>query len=240
VKPRPSALLLILANTVPLFGVVLFGWRVIDILILYWTESVVIGVINVMRMAKCPADNLLAGPIPGQSGRQMPAEVRTKLLARMPTGAMTALKFFMIPFFALHYGAFCYGHLMAVTGFFGASARGNGLVNSLEYFWQVDYWIAVMAIVASHMYSYFANFVRGGEYRNTNLFLLMQRPYGRIVIMHIAIIIGAGFVAWLDSPLPILMILILGKICIDVRLHEKERVKLATTATLPDELPTTR
>jgi hypothetical protein len=37
-----SALVLILANIIPLTGVAVFQWRVIDILILYWTESVLI------------------------------------------------------------------------------------------------------------------------------------------------------------------------------------------------------
>jgi hypothetical protein len=37
-----SALVLILANMIPLTGVAVFQWRVIDILILYWTESVLI------------------------------------------------------------------------------------------------------------------------------------------------------------------------------------------------------
>jgi hypothetical protein len=54
----------------------------------------------------------------------------------------------------------------------------------------------------------------------------MQRPYGRIVAMHIAIVLGAGFVMWLGSPLPILMILIVAKTTMDLKLHHKERLKL--------------
>ena len=58
-------------------------------------------------------------------------------------------------------------------------------------------------------------------------FLLMQRPYGRIVTMHIAIVFGAGFVMWLGSPLPILLILILAKTSMDLKLHHKERLKMS-------------
>ena len=72
-----------------------------------------------------------------------------------------------------------------------------------------------------------ANFIGQGEYKRANLMLLMHRPYGRIIAMHIAIVLGAGLVIWLGSPLPMLLILILIKTVLDSRLHEKERGKLS-------------
>ena len=54
----------------------------------------------------------------------------------------------------------------------------------------------------------------------------MHRPYGRIVAMHIAIVLGAGLVMWLDSPLPMLLVLICAKIVLDLQLHARERGKL--------------
>ena len=119
---------------------------------------------------------------------------------------------------------------MAVIGFFGDSNLNNGLGASLQYFWEPEYWLAVAAIAASHMYSYFSNYIGRNEYQHTSLFLLMQRPYGRIVAMHVAIVFGAGLVMWLGSPLPMLVILILAKTAMDIRLHESERTKFAMQA----------
>ena len=48
-----SLLVLIAANFIPLFGVALFDWDVLEILLLYWTESVIIGALNVLRMFFC-------------------------------------------------------------------------------------------------------------------------------------------------------------------------------------------
>ena len=56
---RPSAYALILANLMPVAGVVLFDWNVVTILILYWAESVVIGIVNVLRLICCQTDNIL-------------------------------------------------------------------------------------------------------------------------------------------------------------------------------------
>ena len=47
------------------------------------------------------------------------------------------------------------------------------------------------------------------------------------IAMHIAIVLGAGLVTWLGSPLPMLLVLVLIKSFLDIRLHEKERGKLS-------------
>jgi hypothetical protein len=46
----PSAWLLVAVNLVPLAGVAFLGWRVADVVMLYWIENVVIGVLNVPRI----------------------------------------------------------------------------------------------------------------------------------------------------------------------------------------------
>jgi len=220
---RPSSIVLILANLVPLAGVLYFDWSVFDILLLYWAESVIIGIVNVLRMATCRSDQILAGlPLKLANG-QVPAE----LLQHLPGFNLAAFKFFVIPFFVLHYGGFCYGHLMAVIGLFSGSGLSGRISPMLAQVWQPEFWFAVIAMAVSHLFSFASNFIGRNEYRNIGLLQLMNRPYGRIVAMHIAIVFGAGLVMWLGTPLPILMILIVAKIALDLRLHESERVKLA-------------
>jgi hypothetical protein len=41
---------LVLANLVPLAGVVWFGWSVRTVLIVYWLENGVVGAFNVLKM----------------------------------------------------------------------------------------------------------------------------------------------------------------------------------------------
>ncbi len=191
---RPSSVILVLANLVPLFGVLLFGWRVFDILMLYWVENVVIGLINVLRMAVCRGE----------------------------------MKWFLTPFFVIHYGIFCFGHLAAVTALFSESF---GAANAWQYFlgdpsgeaWRSPIWIAIASIFASHLFSYFSNFIASGEYRRTSPRDLMQRPYGRIVVLHVAIIFGAALIQWLGSPVSMLAVLIAAKIALDLKLHAAER-----------------
>jgi hypothetical protein len=220
---RFSSLALILANLLPLVGVLYFDWQILDILLLYWSESVIIGIVNVLRMAQCGSDNILAG-------LQTPvANPATALLGQiaLPRHYAAGLKTFLILFFTLHYGAFCIGHLTVVRALFSDEGLVGEWYSSLALIWQPAFIIAAGSIAASHLYSFAINFIGKREYENTGLIPLMQRPYGRIVAMHVAIVFGGGLVMWLGTALPLLVILIAVKIGLDLRFHQSERVKLA-------------
>lgn len=225
---RASTLVLILANLIPVAGVVLLQWDVLAILLLYWAESVVIGVLNVLRMLTCSGSNLLQGVVQ-LANRPVPAEVSQNL----PRISVNALKFFLIPFFVVHYGMFCFGHLTAVLAIFSDGRFSLRSGSALAELWQSSFWIALVAIFVSHLFSFFSNYIGKGEYKKASLFLLMHRPYGRIISMHIAIVLGAGVVIWLGSPLAMLLVMIAVKTIIDIRLHEKERGKLGAILDSP-------
>lgn len=59
----PSTLTLILANLVPIAGVAFMHWDLGDVMLLFWTESAVIGFFNILKMAVIGKWGvLLAGP----------------------------------------------------------------------------------------------------------------------------------------------------------------------------------
>jgi len=49
--PLVSMLALIVANLAPLFGVLLGGWKLVDLMVLFWAESAVIGFYTLLKMA---------------------------------------------------------------------------------------------------------------------------------------------------------------------------------------------
>ena len=50
----------------------------------------------------------------------------------------------------------------------------------------------------------------------------MQQLYKRIVLLHVAIIAGGFGVMALGSPLPLLVLIVIGKIALDIHLHRRE------------------
>jgi len=64
--PRPDSgrhdrLVLLLANLVPLVGVLGFGWDLVSLLLLYWMESLVVALIASVRVALAPTRAALGG-----------------------------------------------------------------------------------------------------------------------------------------------------------------------------------
>lgn len=74
--------MLVVANLVPLAGVLLLGWQLTTLLAVYWAENGVVGVFAVARM----------------------------LTARGSGQAASAPTLLMVPFFCLHYGVFWVVH----------------------------------------------------------------------------------------------------------------------------------
>jgi hypothetical protein len=193
-----SAWVLLAANLVPLAGVLFWNWNVFALIVLFWMENVIVGVFFVLRM-------LLADP-------------------RDP--ALWAGKLLMIPFFCFHYGLFTVVHGTFVFSIFG----GNGYpVRNLELLEPAmraanDYalWLPVGVLVASHLFSFLWNYLYRGEFRRAQLARLMATPYGRVVVLHVGIILGGIATMALGSPLWALLVLLGMKIGLDLKAHLKE------------------
>ena len=216
-KDSLSLIALIGANLIPLAGVFLFKWDVTYIIILYWAENLIAGFYNILKIAFVRVNNSIFSPE----------------------------KLFIIPFFCIHYGGFCAAHGFFLTVFFklGSTsppfAEGGAdwwgpfifiqmLINVVVRVWSSAppemVW-ALLGLFISHGVSFVENFILGGEYRRSTIKELMHQPYQRIMVMHIAIIAAGIFVMKFNSPMPMLVILILLKIIFDLFLHRKSHKK---------------
>ena len=242
---RPSAKVLILANLLPLFGVLFLDWSVFNIVVLYWMENLVLGVINILKMITCKPDVSkidVGGFIPGKVSEEQRDEIMGQFesvggVKAMTTGH-TVMKLFMIPFFTVHYFGFCAGHGIFVFAFFGRDAghgvSGHGLSGAFDQLPQLltgTFALAAIGLIVSHLFSFFSNYLGRGENRKTIVPLLMFKPYGRIVVLHIAIIFGGFLVVALGIPMGLLLIMVVGKIILDLKMHLLEHAKAAIPAT---------
>ncbi|HKW29250.1 MAG TPA: DUF6498-containing protein [Verrucomicrobiae bacterium] len=200
---RPSVIALVLANLVPVAGVFLLGWEIFPLMFLFWSENVIIGVINVLRM----------------------------LTANPESPLSWAGKLFVIPFFCFHYGMFTFVHGILVVALFGGYQRHGLGFPTPETFWRIaqeNYlgW-AILGLAISRGISFATNYLGNGEYRRASLPQLMQQPYGRIVVLHLAILFGGFLMLALHSPVWGLLLLVALKIALDLRGHFAERRKFA-------------
>jgi len=80
----------------------------------------------------------------------------------------------------------------------------------------------VIGLLASHGISFVQNYILGGEREEVTIGKLMTLPYRRIALLHVAILAGGVPVLLLDSPLALLIILVVLKTTLDVILHVRE------------------
>ncbi len=98
----PSIILLVVVNVIPIAGVILFGWDVGTLLLLYWLESVVIGLLNIPKMLTAKAGNYKLGH-----------------------------RLYLTVFFGVHYGLFCFGHYSFLQRFFDTIPELSSLLTQI-------------------------------------------------------------------------------------------------------------
>ncbi len=202
---RPSVIALLLANLVPAFGVLFLHWEVFPLMFLFWSENVIVGAINVLKMLTASPDSPVSW----------------------------AGKLFIIPFFCVHYGMFTFVHGIFVVALFGGGlAHGAGFPGP-DTFWRIAHeqhlgW-AILGLAISRAISFGTNYLGNGEYKRASLQQLMAQPYGRIVVLHLAILGGGFLMLALHSPTVGLLLLVALKIAFDLRGHFAERRKFSDT-----------
>jgi len=207
---------LIVANLIPLVGVLFLGWNVWAILMLYWLENGVIGVFNVLKILHAEgADDPNTGP--RLNGR--PADTTAR------AGVAT--------FFCVHYGIFWFVHgvfVLTLPVFSSISGDSTGLLEGLD---ALTLMFALGALILSHGISYRFNFIGRGEYRRATPSGQMFAPYGRLAILHVTIIFGALAVIFTGAPATAIAILVGLKVILDLGLHLAEHRPKGATAPAP-------
>ena len=209
-----SVIGLICANLLPLFGALFLKWDIQVIMLIYWMENLVVGFYNAIKMAWCNR-----GTEPSGIGG----------------------KIFIICFFSFHFGMFCMVHgvfVLVMTNFdadipFSPEQYdflpGPLMILSLPISLLSTIWeahglavaVPTLGMLISHGVSFFENFLGKREYEERDVSAQMFMPYGRIVVMHIAILAAGVPVMLFGSPIVLLAILVVMKIGFDYYLHVK-------------------
>jgi len=195
----PSLVALVIANAVPILGVLFLGWTVFPLVLLYWLENVVVGGFNVAKL----------------------------LIAQPREPAYWLGKFFLIPFFLVHFGGFTYIHGVLVVALFGPKGtQPFDLLTAVPAAIRANQlgW-GVLSLVISHGLSFYSNYIKSGEYQRASLNALMAQPYGRVIVLHLTVLFGGWVVMLLGSPVFALVLLVVLKTAADWRAHQAERRK---------------
>jgi len=215
--------LLVLFNLVPLGGVLWLGWDLLLILALYWVENGVVGVINILKILSAEG----TAPVPNWrvNGR--------------PISSMSRLA--LAGFFSMHYGLFWVVHGVFVFTFIPAiisdpSIGPGGTIPAPLTRLDLDLRVLALGAIGlgiSHGVSFWTNYIGRGEYRTLSPAQVMTQPYGRLVIMHLTILLGAVVSIFLGTPVGSLLVLIVGKTALDLAFHLRQHRPTETALATP-------
>ena len=186
------------AAVIVAYGVLVLQWSVFVVIALFWFENVVIGVLNVAKM-------LISG-------------ARIGGLALIGALALAA-------FFTVHYGMFTVAHGVFVVALFGKAELGgpaSGLFAPLGQ--MLDYllsdregWIAAVSIALLQTAAFFRWWSATREHLTPAVLPnLMFAPYGRIVVLHITVIISGLLIGMLKQPVLGALLLVALKLAFDL------------------------
>lgn len=170
---------------IPLVGVFAFGWNAGFLMLIYWMETVAIGIANIPKL------------LTSRKGRD-----------DHPWWLIWLSNLFLTAFFCVHYGMFNFGHVMFLGGFFDLPTISR------------DVLLVAGSLSLSHAFSLIVNWFGKREYESVTSAEQMFKPYGRIVIMHVAILLGAFFMIG-DNQTAVapLILLVLLKTVSDILAH---------------------
>jgi hypothetical protein len=186
-----SSLILLAANSLPLIAVLKLNWTFYDLLVLYWIEMILVGVINVFRM-------ILVNP--GGS-----------------TVSFHLLKIAFVPFFAGHFGLFCVGVGLALQVIFGKEnfEVENQITAMLTGSSRMLFW----PFVISHLFSFCWNYIGQREFRRTTIMRRMFASYLRVIPLAVFLVAGTYACLHFESPAWMIAALVIGKAMIDLIIH---------------------
>lgn len=195
-----AGIILIISNAIPLVGVLWGGWNLLTVMLLYWAENVVVGIYNIARMVT--------------------------ILGWGDQRNFGCSQIFLIPFFTLHYGMFCFIHGVMLAWFLGphldhgsSGMLNNALtltVNLIVQHPAATFTFALLSLFVQHGISFITPFLMKGEYRQAKCSDLGSQPYGRIILLHVTLLAGAVLMVLTGAKAAILALLVFIKLIIDL------------------------
>lgn len=174
---------LMILNLIPVVGVWVFGWKAVEVFIVYCLESVIIGIYNIFRLSLTAA-----------------TRKTDTWNDKNPDESQVGSWFFPF-FFLVHYGFFIAIQLSIFLSISGIE-KLYGISNAWDFITHLPLYLSnnskllLVAFVVSHGLIVLKDYVLNGAYRTASMGAVMFEPYGRIFVQQFTVIAGGIFLAF--------------------------------------------
>ena len=193
---------LLLPNIVALIGAIFLHWHVFFMLVLYWLENVIVGLISLFKMITI-------------------AQVEERRGNTAGGGSL---------FFAIHYGFICMVHGVFVLAIYSSQGSNSNEINLGESFKTIFseplFWVIGVTLFIRYVKEYQSEFIDTGEYLKGESSTQFGLPYGRIIILHGTLILCAFLISTVGEPWSSI-VLILLKTSLDLAFYRFSNIAKA-------------
>jgi hypothetical protein len=188
---NPMVLVGLAVDLLPIYAVFAWGWNAVPLVMLYWMENVIAGVMTIPRLVISGASYGAIGTLAGLG---------------------------LSVFFVFHYGLFCLVHGTFLIAFASiGDPQGIGSAPFMDVLGMFRFGIdsgchvvwMVYAIAAFQLLVFLVEFIFKGEWKRSNPMAEMFAPYSRIIVLHFGIFAGAAALFLLGQPMVGVLALIL-------------------------------
>jgi len=208
---RITSAVLIAANIIPLIGVAFYQWDLVNIMLLYWLENILIGFMNIVRIV---------------------SHIDTKFSKRVSSAMFFTVHYGL--FCLVH------GMLLFTVLDLQVPSIEEGMITPMDFVFKANIVFsyiyelvgaktvfALFAMILSHGVSLLYHYFMGNERERLTVGKIMNMPYKRIVSLHIGLMAGMFLIEEFGAQIYLLIALVAAKILFDVKAHRKEHRELA-------------
>jgi len=205
-----SDFFLIVINLVPLYGVWFEGWDAKQIFLVYCLETVIVGLINVIKMA-C-------------------VTILIKKRDVWENGGSTTMQsgWFFIFFFIIHYGFFVFIQTQIFFGVTSMIPDGSMLMrySRIPELLGPHGRLLILIFIAYYTVQNLYTFFDSGTYKTISMGRLMFEPYVRIFVQQIVVILGSMFLTFGAGKI-FMLVFVAIKLCFELFFNFSRYLEMA-------------
>jgi len=203
-----STISLIIANLIPIIGVIYWHWDIFPIVYIYFLETAVVGLFGILKI-------ILAQGVDYTIERGFVTDILlSQFFPRLNSGSSkgTVLISYFICFFF-------YVGLLFVLCLIVLSPS-----NFIEP-WQSTYYVALGSLIISHAISFWQNYINKKEYLYAVPYTQMTQPFDRVMVMILVFSVATFAIYRIDVSTLTILALIIIKIIFDIIYHYQEHAR---------------
>ncbi|MGZ8537155.1 MAG: DUF6498-containing protein [Flavisolibacter sp.] len=211
--------ILIIANLLPVYGVLFKGWNAKEIFLVYCLETVIIGFFTMIKLG-------IATMFRKNDWWYIQG---TKKLVH---GSMFIL------FFLLHYGLFVVVQMTLFLNFTSINNHVNTSVFQFIFqpfrFLGTESWLMLSVFLFGYGYENMSRFILDNEYLTTSFMRIMLEPYMRIFVQQFSVLLG-GFILGFGGGKIFIILFAFVKIFFTVFIYYDLVLNAPATKSIPEQ-----